>query len=322
MNRITIFASVVLMSICLTLSSLHAAKTIDRTFRVQPGGELLVDTDAGDVTLRGSTSQEVKVHIESDRDLQGRIEFSFAQNGNRVEIYGKVEEKSSLLGFLKSKSFNGRLQITIDAPQSINPSIRTAGGDVEASGIEGQTELRTSGGDITAARMSGVLSLHTSGGDIEAKEVNGPLTAYTSGGGVLAHGIIGACNLTTSGGDVSAAAVRGECVLKTSGGNILADSLDGSLNAVTSGGNIEACLRSQPRNVCELRTSGGNITLCVPASISAELSARTSGGSVKSSIPVKVLDSEDGKMEGTLGQGGPALTLRTSGGNIRIQTLN
>ncbi len=318
MNRMTILAIAVLFSTSLNLSSLYAVKTIDRTFRVQPGGELLVETDAGDVTLRGSATQEVKVHIEADRDLEGRIEFSFVQNGNRIEIYGKAEEKS-ILGFLKGRSFNGRLQITIDAPQSFNPSVRTSGGDVDASGIEGKTELRTSGGDVSAARMSGELSLHTSGGDIDAMDVNGPLTAFTSGGDVSAHGIIGACTLTTSGGDVSAAAVRGDCVMKTSGGNITADSLDGGLSAVTSGGNIEACLRSQPRNACDMRTSGGSIVLSVPASISAELSARTSGGNIKSGIPVKVFDSEEGKMEGTLGQGGPALTLRTSGGNIWIK---
>jgi len=321
MNKSCVIASVVLLSINLGLCPLHAQKTIDRAFSVQPGGELLLDTDAGDVILNGNPTSQVKIHIESDCDLAGKIDFTFSQNGNRVEVNGKAREVSRFLGLLRGRQFDGHLRITIEIPQSFNPSIQTSGGDVEAAGIIGETGLQTSGGNVSAARITGSVHLGTSGGDIHAEEINGPLAASTSGGEVTARGIGGACNLSTSGGDIEAFAVQGDCAIETSGGSITADSLGGSLNAETSGGSIEACLRSQPRSACGLSTSGGDITLTVPTSISAELSAHTSGGSVKSDLPVKVFSAEEGEMDGTLGQGGPALTLRTSGGNIRLRVL-
>ncbi len=321
MNKSCVIAAVVLLSINLSLCPLHAQKTIDRTFSVQPGGELILETGFGQVSLRGTAASQVKVHIESDRDLADRIEFTFRQDGNRVEVYGKAPDEHGFLNFLKNRSFNGRLRIDVEVPERFNVQASSSGSDVEGTGIEGETSLRSSGGNVTAERMTGSLSLRTSGGDVRADLVNGPLTATTSGGDVTAEHVQGDCELTTSGGDVTAVAVRGDCYLKTSGGGIQADSIEGSLNARTSGGNVMACLRGQPSKPCELHTSGGNIELSVPESISAELSARTSGGSVKSDLPVKVYDTERGRMEGTLGQGGPALTLRTSGGNIRLRVL-
>lgn len=301
--------------------ALPAADTIERSFRVQPGGELLIESDAGDVTVTGGRGDEARIRIESNRELDGWMEFTFRQEGSRVALRGERLRREGILGIF-GRGTQGRIRITAETPENFDIKVKTSGGNVTASGIEGPVEMRTSGGDVTAVEVSGTVNVKTSGGDIELREINGPVTATTSGGDVTARRVLGTCILSTSGGDIEVCSIRGDCRLKTSGGGIEADSVDGVLDARTSGGNIKACLGSGPFSPCELHTSGGNIVLSLPASASADLSARTSGGSVESELPVKVYKSARGEMEGTLARGGPSLVLRTSGGNIRLRKTN
>jgi len=125
---------------------------------------------------------------------------------------------------------------------------------------------------------------------------NAIASGRTSGGYVVASDLTNGVDLRTSGGSVTAGNISGEIALRTSGGRIEISDLSGNIDARTSGGSIDA---EQITGEAELRTSGGSINL---GNISAKLSARTSGGSIRASFDTFEED----------------VTLRTSGGNIRI----
>ena len=108
---------------------------------------------------------------------------------------------------------------------------------------------------------------------------------------------------------------------KTSGGSIKVDEVLGPIEARTSGGSIRAQLSQQPHGPCHLGTSGGNVEVSLAADIGLQVDARTSGGRVSTdfSVPQGTLDKNS--LKGSINGGGPLMTLRTSGGSIRLRKL-
>lgn len=150
------------------------------------------------------------------------------------------------------------------------------------------------------------------------KEYNVDLN--TSGGALSIEDLTGELHARTSGGSISVGNVTGDVKLHTSGGSISTDTITGNLDAHTSGGSIRITIDKQLTEDAKLTTSGGSITAYLMANIQADIYASTSGGKVKSDFDI------DGKvkkmsMKGKINGGGPKLTLKTSGGSIKIKEL-
>jgi DUF4097 and DUF4098 domain-containing protein YvlB len=62
--------------------------------------------------------------------------------------------------------------------------VRTSGGSIEASRIEGSLDASTSGGSVRIDGVKGDLKAHSSGGPIHVLDAEGRVDADTSGGGV------------------------------------------------------------------------------------------------------------------------------------------
>jgi len=142
----------------------------------------------------------------------------------------------------------------------------------------------------------------------------------TSGGSLSIDDLTGELNARTSGGAISVGNITGDVILHTSGGSINTDTVTGNLNAHTSGGSINVTVDKQFSQDAKLTTSGGSITAYLMANIQADIYASTSGGRVKSDFEI------DGKVKkmsvkGKINGGGPKLTLKTSGGSIKIKQI-
>lgn len=142
----------------------------------------------------------------------------------------------------------------------------------------------------------------------------------TSGGSLSIEDLKGNLNARTSGGSINIGNIVGEVRLNTSGGSINTQTISGNLDAHTSGGSINVTVDKQLSQDAKLSTSGGSITAYLIPNIQVELAASTSGGRVKSEFEV------DGRVKkqsirGSINGGGPKLTLKTSGGSVRIKSL-
>jgi len=330
-------SGILLLGLLFTYSSAFCAKHIERTFRIGPGGKLTLQSDFGSVKVEGQERNTVQVKVDSDRDIEEILDLTFSREGEELIIKGE-KIRISLFKFFKFKS--KKVQFTIAVPRNFNLNLKTAGGRIDLNSIEGEVSGSTSGGGIAAEKITGPLDVRTSGGRINLNEINGPVGAKTSGGSIGLQDINGLVEARTSGGRITTSRLTGDASLHTSGGSITAEEhigyleartsggsikiagLRGSTIARTSGGGIQASLVEPPGGDCELRTSGGGIRLSLPRETNAFISARTSGGSVTTELPVEVIGKvKRSSLEGTLGSGGPKLTLKTSGGSIYIHPL-
>lgn len=273
--------------LCLALLSTltHAAeKRLDRTFTVQPGGKLTVDSSGSDITVRGTDSDQVVVHIVATGSQKSLDRLDLSAEASTEGVAVTTRNRQSGLGWLWSGN-NQQTRISVSVPKRYRLELKTSGGDLEIEQLQGTANGRTSGGDVHVAHVNGEVRMRTSGGDIVADDIHGTTDLDTSGGSIKA-------------------------------------SVDGQIRAVTSGGNIDVGLVGANRGI-DVSTSGGNILLQVPRNVAGLLDASTSGGSVVSDLPVTTVvsssDRSSRKLNGTLNGGGELIKAHTSGGNVRLR---
>jgi DUF4097 and DUF4098 domain-containing protein YvlB len=306
-----------------------AEKTISKSFNVEPGGDLTVDADQGNISV--ATGEPNRVEIVVEREVPGATEsreqsalknhkVKFSKDGNSVRVEAMTGKSHSLFSHFQPQ-LNVHFRITV--PKRFNVSLTTAGGGIDVSGLHGTVEVQTSGGDLKFAGIEGAIDGHTSGGNIRAEGCTEKLLAQTSGGSIVIKNYTGpSATADTLGGNIEATDCGGKLQAKTSGGNITIGNFTGAgVFADTTGGTVSFDLAKQPEDQCVLRSSGGNINVRLVENVAMNVNATTDGGNVNTEVPVvstvqgKV---KEGHIEGKINGGGPMLALRTSGGNIEI----
>lgn len=267
----------------------------EKSFEVKSGQLLNVKTDIGDIIVKAWSENKVVVKIYGDEDARRRMEFTFDQDENGVEIIGE-KEGSKLFGWFS----NIELKYEIKVPSDFDLDLKSSGGDLVAKNVEGKSHLKTSGGDIYTKDVKGELFCGTSGGDIS-------LFSFT-----------GDAEVSTSGGDIEVDAEDGSILATTSGGDIFVKASDGEVKAKTSGGDISLNYFGTNYGIT-LSTSGGDIDAKLPSDLSAEVDIRTSGGDIVSNFSQnKMTKISKSKLIGQYNNGGSPLICKTTGGDISI----
>lgn len=268
-----------LMATLVALSAVACANSrMEKTLPLEPGGEFVLQADSGSVTVTGGGDSGARIVITSNRDdLQSLYNISFDSSNGVARVTARKKGSSWFS--------NVNLHFEVTVPNKTRGSVKTGGGSVRASSLEGEQNLGTSGGSIDASNIHGNVVARTSGGGISMNSVDGSLQAQTSGG------------------------------------SIRIDGLTGRVDARTSGGSIRATLSPGNSQGGELDTSGGSISVDLDPAVNLNLDASTSGGSVSTDLPVKVVGTiSHSSLHGSIGSGGPALSLHTSGGSIHISS--
>lgn len=297
---------------------------IRKGFDVADGGTLRLDGAVGDIkVVTGGKGVAIEVVRKAsgrrgaERLKEHRIEFQ--QSGNDVIINSDYEDNWN--GWL-SFSNDYEVQWNIRVPANYNVNVKTSGGGIDLGNIGGTVEARTSGGGIKTGRLGGNSTLKTSGGSISIGGGTSDIVAHTSGGSIEIGDTTGPVEAKTSGGSITLSRVGGKVYARTSGGGIRVEDALGSVDASTSGGSITARLSRQPNGDSRLSTSGGSVSVSIASGVDLELDAKASGGGVHSDVPVLVQGTHDeDSLRGRIGNGGPKLVLRTSGGGIRVKGL-
>ncbi len=118
------------------------------------------------------------------------------------------------------------------------------------------------------------------------------------------------------GGDVDAQGLQSDAFVTTVGGDINVTTA-GIAEASATFGSVNAVIgQADPSRDLAFRTMNGDLTVRIPSNTNAEVDVRTSGGTIASDFP---LEGTSSHRFGTLGSGGPSLTLFTTGGDIDLR---
>jgi DUF4097 and DUF4098 domain-containing protein YvlB len=308
MEKLIKFLVCVFASIIAFFGSLNAQNLDDayrsELFTTSDNPNIEISTSGGSILAEGHSNDEVRVYmivrrgsrtlLPSDFDLDD-FEIDISQSGNTVTAHAK--RKNQGIGGWFSSNNNVSISFVVHAPPGSYVDGSTSGGSVTARNFSNNVNLRTSGGSVTAEAIRGNVDLRTSGGSINLSAIEGTINGRTSGGSIRAEGLDGPTDL------------------RTSGGSIRLDGVRGAISARTSGGSIQADL-TEFNDDLDLRTSGGSITVNMPNVDNFEMDL--SGNRVNVELRNFTGSSERNRVEGRVGNGGPMLAARTSGGSVNV----
>jgi hypothetical protein len=312
MKTIRLFLAASLLALIPLSAHAKIERVIEKSFPVQPGGLLTVETQGGNIRVETSDAPTVKVvahqvikaDSESEADeLLKKLTLVMEQNGQGVSASSKYEKKRSGWGWGSWPPVQVSFVVTV--PTKYNVNLKTSGGDIAMKDLLGKVHVRTSGGNINLGKISGDIDAGTSGGNIKLVEGGGAVKLDTSGGNVSVEHAVGVTDLDTSGGDITIGSV------------------ENTLSASTSGGNVTAGIVGAFKGDCYLDTSGGNVRAKVSKDAAFDLDASTSGGEVKAAGLTLTIDQGGvgrSRLTGKVNGGGPLLKMRSSGGDIIVET--
>jgi hypothetical protein len=298
-----------LMAGLLALSAAAIAQNekpyLTKSFPAAGFKNLKVETSGGSLTVLGQNAGDARIemYVQGNNDDN----LSDAEIKERLEKYYQVsiDKNATTLTAIAKRIDNGNwnwrnhlsISFKVFVPTAMSSDLRTSGGSINLSNLNGEQKAVTSGGSINLENLEGNAFVRTSGGSIEVGNITGTLDAVTSGGSIRATGNLG------------------NSKLKTSGGSIRLNSVSGSLEAHTSGGGIHADIASLGERL-SLSTSGGSIEVKMPMDKGMDLDLK--GNKVQVAMNNFNGVVEDDRVQGKLNGGGIPVSIHTSGGRVRI----
>lgn len=250
----------------------------------------------GSIEVSGAAENKVRVEVLFNKASEKNWEIIYTPRGDELGI-----ECSSKVKDHHSPDFH------IQVPQKFDLELKTMGGTISISGVNGTISGRTQGGSLIFNKLKGDLQMKTMGGDIELRdsEVDGEVT--TMGGRISIENVVGDIKGRSMGGNVVYRNVRkrpgdsnGKVVrISTMGGAINVDQAESGAEVETMGGDITI---QSAREYVKAKTMGGDILI---KSVDGHVKASTLGGSVK----VRISGDSQGKKDATLSSLGGGITL-------------
>lgn len=276
-----LIVTIVMLSGCTGVLGPEETEKFNREVPAKPGSDLAVVNRNGGVDM-GIWEEDYVAVTAVKRTFYGRAELEKA----RIE----VTENDPILIWTVHTGMNARVSVdyTVQIPADVVlRGIDTSNGQIRLQGVQvAGTEIHTSNGPVIVdGAPGGDLTAVTSNGWINLSGVEGYVTAKTSNDGIMVERSGGVGDLQASNGPISAeiSAIRGDVTIST---------------------------------------SNGEIALRIAKDLNARVIATTSNGRIAiRDLPLRVSESTETSVLGSLGAGGPTITIVTSNGDINLAGL-
>jgi DUF4097 and DUF4098 domain-containing protein YvlB len=224
--------------------------------------------------------------------------FSLKNVNGEVRVSTWKEDKVEIKALKKTNKAAENLQkVKIEVTSAGDSvSVETVYPKHENTGVSVDYDIRVPEG----VNLGGVGSVN---GDVDITGPFGQVTAETTNGQVHLENASGKMELETTNGDVKAINVTGPIDAHTTNGSITLELIK-----------LEAEVKAE--------TTNGGIVLRLSSSqeINGVLEAETTNGSISFDVPVTLQSMQKSRhhLRGTIGRGGPQITLTTTNGSIHL----
>jgi hypothetical protein len=311
-------ASIIITTTIALIAFIGAAQGQERellkkTFDVEKNETLVVEATAADVIVTARSGETLTATILGDDDAENYLTVSAEKKPDGVRV---TATKKTSAGWGNSLDAS----ILVEAPREYDSRIKTMGGDLAVTGMNGKHELETMGGDVAINDGEGETNARTAGGDVVLHNYDGVANVMTSGGDIAIYNSKGALAAATSGGDVYAKNVKGDLDAKSSGGDLDLSVEGGALKASTSGGDVRVYYEGEVEKI-DLSTSAGDIELTLDRDAKATFRCETGAGEIEiEHFGASIDNVERDEASGEINGGGGEVRLRNSAGDILLKS--
>ncbi len=321
---------------------------IKRTFNVSDGGNLILQTDLGNIDIHTSQTNVIDVVVRRSAQLKidkgileilNELEVDFDEQDQNLHIEAKF--KSSKRYWEKmAKRFDIHFDITV--PQCFGVNLKTGQGDISIQDVDGNTNANSLEGDLSFENITGTIIGHTSKGSVGLNRCKGDVYLRSTHGNIEVSDNSGVVDVMTSKGDIHCVDVTGNIDGKTDKGNIVLSNCNGGVNLKSTNGTIEvenkgpitakttigeiiARYTGQPQHDSVLDATGGGITAEFIPEIDVNIDAQSSNGKIATEFPVAAIvhgTIKVGELQGQIKDGGPIVKLRSINGDINLKQID
>lgn len=299
-----------------------AVSVIAQEFIVDEPCALSVDVPGALVQLRPGPDQgrvEVDISVagcpaEEADDIIDRLAFGTKQMKDTVQVHSDGY-RSQAEWWRWIRTLDVTIHVDLRLPSRIEADLDVPGGEIDIANLEGHFDLQNMGGVCHAEHIEGTLDIRGESSDISVTDFSGDQIIARVAAGSLAledaeaetitlrsisapvtfTNVEGAANITANSTSVDLDGHEGPCVVRCQGGPV---SYTGA-----------------PTSETELTSVGSTLNVELPSGHDADLFLTGDHLALDESFS---FDGEitDHEIEGTLNDGGPALTLRAIGGSV------
>lgn len=318
------------------------------------GGNLKIVCDNGNINVNASDDNNIRVMIHKKvwANNQGDAGSTNGNTKPRIEVNGNAVVLNG------NTQAGGKHDVEADMdvfiPKKADVMLSTRHGDVNIVGRDGQLTVSHQNGtanfeDITgdvnvqgekitvrATRINGNLNVQGRVTEITAEDITGNTTLngdnfdevqVSKVGKTLSFksyrtelqfaGLAGDFDMSSD--DLRATSVTGPVKLITSSKTIHLDDVSGDVRIENSNGDVD--VHASKLGNYEVRNHHGDVTVTVPAKSAFSVDAKTQHGDAASDFgELKVENSDnEGAVSGTVGSGGPKVTITTDGADVNIR---
>jgi DUF4097 and DUF4098 domain-containing protein YvlB len=261
---------------------------LDTTFSIGRGGTLDISLISGDIIVRASSGNDVRVNATSEEGFI-RAEAS----GSRVT-----------LGVRSNRGRMGDTKFDVAVPVGTRVLAHTTSGDITVRGVRGEVEAHSTSGDIKIDDADRI-NFEAVSGDVEATRVAGTLTGTSVSGDLTIDGGVGDVDLESVSGEIHISHGRARTLrLKSVSGDLIYD------------GTVD------PSGRYTFDTHSGEVKMTLPDGVGANISIDTFNGDVDSDFPLTLTPNSNNRgrhMQFTIGSGGARVGIETFSGDIQLR---
>jgi DUF4097 and DUF4098 domain-containing protein YvlB len=332
----------------------NASQQQDLSPDVVKTGTLRVISDHGDVTVNAWDDAKVKVDVTKKVRANDQNEASKVdtQTQPTISIDGNVITVNANTAASGKTSVESDLEIWV--PKTVMADVATRRGDIAVSGRGASVKTSTSRGDVSVSDITGNVDIEQRKGDIAVSKISGDvnvngqisdsnisevqgalklngdyfgdMTLSKIAKGVTFHSsrtdmelarLDGDLNMQS--GDLRANNLAGPMRVLTKSKDIHLDDLSGDLRVENSNGSVE--VHSNKLGTIEIQNRTGDVQVIVPEKSNFQIEASTRNGEFQTDFSgLKISTQNDNaSASGSVGNGGPKLTINNEHGNIEVR---
>ena len=317
---------------------------------IPANAQIEIQNPHGDVSITAGDASNITVdnHQVAFADKDEEVQKIFNSEKAHITVTGnavlvKVDSNSS-----------GRTNLTLTVPKSASVNVNTQRGNVAVAGVGGNVEAQVQHGNFEASSITGHVHAHVSNnGDVSAHDIMGDVTVDGNGGDLTLSDIHGTVTLQgdytgdthveradqsvhfhSSRTDLEFARLPGDMSLNSDSIHatqvvgpvrvICSRSKDVEMSQVFGDTHIEdkdarVELEMGGAYTVDVKNNKGDVEISLPENVGATVDARTHNGDIVSDFPLAISGDENKTATGTIGKGGPKLTLATEHADLRIR---
>jgi hypothetical protein len=242
---------------------------------------LILEDDEWCDRTRGARVCEVReITLPAGRDV---VDVSCTNGSIRVEGWDRDEIHIKARIEVQGRSKEDARELLSEIDIETDPAIRAKGPGSKWFGLFRKRNWSVSYRLKVPERSN--LDAHTTNGSLEIRDVSGTMDFGTTNGGIK---------------------------LRDVNGDVRGGTINGGITVVLGGDYWEG-------EGLDLHTTNGGVSVDMPPSYSARLDAKTTNGGIRVEHPIKITSKSRRRLEGTIGDGGPTIKVRTVNGGVKIR---